>query len=88
MFLGLYYIYNSDIHTFRFSSFTPLFNRLKSFGILRREREPGVGKLDWDGKIGMGFERNYFVENPCVGFFPSFFLDFKFYPLIVKSKTT
>ena len=46
-------------------------SRLASVGILGKEREPGVGKLDWHGNFGTRFEMNYFVISfkiPCVGF--------------------
>ena len=44
--------------------------RLASAGILGKEREPGVGKLGWNGNFDAGFERNiYFVQNLVRGFF-------------------
>ena len=42
--------------------------RLASVGILEKEREPGVGKLDWHGNIDTGFEKNILFKIPCVGF--------------------
>ena len=35
-----------------------LINKLPSVGILRKEREPGVGKLGWHGNFDTGFGRN------------------------------
>ena len=32
--------------------------RLASVGILGKEREPGVGKLDWHGNFDTEFKRN------------------------------
>ena len=37
--------------------------RLASVGILGKERESGVGKLDWHGNFHTGFERNLFINN-------------------------
>ena len=37
--------------------------RLASVGILGKERESGVGKLDWHGYIDTRFENNLFINN-------------------------
>ena len=47
-------------------------SRLASVGILRKERESGVEKLDCHGNFDTGFERNYFVQNPIRGFYDIF----------------
>ena len=41
-------------------------SRLASIGILRKEREPGVGKLGWHGNFDTGFERNISFKIPSV----------------------
>ena len=43
-------------------------SRLASIGILRKEREPGVGKLGWHGNFDTGFERNISFKIPCACF--------------------
>ena len=45
--------------------------RLASVGILGKEREQEVGKLDWNGNFDTGFERNT-VQNSVCGFFLTF----------------
>ena len=54
----------------------PFMSRIASVGILGKEREPGVGKLGWQGNFDTGFERNIIVISfkiSCLGFFFHFF---------------
>ena len=40
------------------ATYITLINKLASVRILRKEREPGVGKLGWHGNFDTGFGKN------------------------------
>ena len=54
---------------------TVLHCRLASVGILRKEREPGTGKLGRHGNFDKGFERNTILSKSRVRAFLNFLLD-------------
>ena len=49
-------------------------SRLASIGIIRKEREQGIGKLGLHGNFDTGIwkEYSYFVQNPVCGFYNFF----------------
>ena len=74
----LFYIRNIQTRgLIEFKAIHPLcqyLHRLAIVGILGKEREPGVGKLGWQGNFDTGFERNTVIsfKIPCASFL-SFF---------------